>query len=53
MINKNNDLKKYFGDQIIYDENLNKYSWFKIGGPTEIFFKPRDVEQLKNFLITA
>ena len=45
----------YFLDQfkkdILLDEKLSKYSWFNIGGPAEILFRPSDKEQLKHFLI--
>ena len=45
-----NDLKKKFGKNIIQNENLSKYSWFNLGGPAELFFRPENKEQLKNFL---
>ena len=41
-----------FGKNIIFKENLSKYSWFNLGGPAEIFFKPDSIEQLKDFLRT-
>ena len=37
---------------IIYKkEKLSKYSWFNLGGPAEILFKPNSIDELKNFLI--
>ena len=37
---------------IIYkNEKLSKYSWFNLGGPAEVLFKPNSIEELKNFLI--
>ena len=39
-----------FGKNIIFKENLSKYSWFNLGGPAEIFFKPDSIEQLTDFL---
>ena len=50
MILKDNDLKSKFGKNIIFQENLSKYSWFNLGGPAGILFKPDSVEQLVNFL---
>ncbi len=44
-------LKKQFGKNLIFNENLSKYSWFNLGGPAEIFFRPDSKEQLINFLI--
>ena len=32
-------------------EKLSKYSWFNLGGPAEILFKPNSIDELKNFLI--
>tara|TARA_Y100000996_G_C22541881_1_gene650315 strand:+ start:1088 stop:1996 length:909 start_codon:yes stop_codon:yes gene_type:complete len=46
-------LQKQFGKNLILNENLSKYSWFNLGGPAEIFFRPDNKEQLINFLIEA
>ena len=43
-------LKKKFGKNLIIKENLSKYSWFNLGGPAEIFFRPESKNQLVNFL---
>ena len=43
-------LQKQFGKNLILNENLSKYSWFNLGGPAEIFFRPENKEQLINFL---
>jgi len=45
-----NELKKRFGKNIIFQENLSKYSWFNLGGPAKILFKPESIEQLVDFL---
>ena len=44
------ELKNKFGKNIIFDENLSKYSWFNLGGPTKILFKPESTDQLVDFL---
>lgn len=31
--------------------NLSHLTWFKVGGPAEIFFKPLDVQDLANFVL--
>ena len=50
-MNLNTDLlKKKFGKSLIINENLSKYSWFNLGGPADIFFKPEDKDQLIKFL---
>ena len=49
MINKNVILKEKFGNKISINENLSKYSWFNLGGPGEIFFRPDTDKELSNF----
>ncbi len=44
------DLKKIFDKNLIFNELLSKYSWFNIGGPAEIFFRPSNFDQLTTFL---
>jgi UDP-N-acetylmuramate dehydrogenase len=43
-------LQNKFGKNIIFKENLSKYSWFNLGGPAEIFFRPKTENQLEEFL---
>ena len=43
-------LQKKFRENIIFKENLSKYSWFNLGGPADIFFRPKNINQLKYFL---
>ena len=43
-------LKKKFGKNLKINENLSKYSWFNLGGPADIFFRPESKEQLILFL---
>ena len=52
MKSEKNKLLDKFGKNIIFRENLSKYSWFNLGGPAEIFFKPDSIEQLTDFLKT-
>ncbi|OUW62277.1 MAG: UDP-N-acetylenolpyruvoylglucosamine reductase [Pelagibacterales bacterium MED-G40] len=47
---KFDELKKIYGDNVYKDEILSKYSWFNLGGPSEIFFRPNSVAQLSSFL---
>ena len=47
---KKDELIKKFGKNIFFQEDLSKYSWFNLGGPANILFKPKSIEQLKNFL---
>ena len=50
MNSKQNELKNKFGKSVIFSESLSKYSWFNLGGPAKILFKPDSVEQLAEFL---
>jgi UDP-N-acetylmuramate dehydrogenase len=43
-------LQKKFGRNLILKEDLSKYSWFNLGGPADIFFRPKNLDQLKIFL---
>ena len=44
------EIKKKFPGQILFDENLSKYSWFNLGGPAKIIFKPKNLNELSIFL---
>ena len=41
---------KDYKERIFYNENLSKYSWFNLGGPAEILFKPDNIDQIKLFI---
>ena len=43
-------LKKKFSKNISSNIKLSNYSWFNLGGPAEYLFKPRDKDQLIEFL---
>ena len=36
--------------QILFDEDLSKYSWFNLGGPAKVIFKPKNLIELSKFL---
>ena len=36
--------------KISYDENLSKHSWFNIGGPAKVIFRPKNLRDLSYFL---
>jgi UDP-N-acetylmuramate dehydrogenase len=44
------DIKNKFLDQILFNENLSKYSWFNVGGPAKVIFKPKSLSELSLFL---
>ena len=46
----NEDLIKKFGNNISNNIKLSNYSWFNLGGPAEYLFKPKNKNQLIEFL---
>ena len=44
------EIKKKLSSEILFDENLSKYSWFNLGGPAKIIFKPKNISELSFFL---
>jgi len=51
LITKELELK--YGTKILFNEKLGNYSWFNLGGPSEVFFKPDNIEDLIFFMKTA
>ncbi len=47
----NQELIKKFDKNISNFTDLSNYSWFNLGGPAEYFFKPKNKNQLIEFLI--
>ena len=43
-------LKNKISGQILFEENLSNYSWFNLGGPAKIIFKPKNLNDLSTFL---
>ena len=44
------ELKKKISSQITFDESLSNHSWFNIGGPAKVFFRPKSISDLSIFL---
>ena len=44
------EVKDKVSGQIIFDENLSKYSWFNLGGPAKVIFRPKNLNELSIFL---
>ena len=47
-ISKETEFK--LGKKILLNEKLANYSWFNLGGPSEIFFKPENIQDIIFFL---
>ena len=43
-------IKDKISGQILFDEKLAKYSWFNLGGPAKVVFKPKNLSELSTFL---
>ena len=43
-------VKNKVSGKIIFEENLSKYSWFNLGGPAKVVFKPKNLNELSIFL---
>ena len=44
------EVKNKVSGKIIFEENLSKYSWFNLGGPGKVVFKPKNLNELSLFL---
>ena len=47
------ELESKYGKKILFNEKLSNYSWFNLGGPSDVFFKPHNVEDIIFFLKTV
>ena len=44
------NVKSRISGRIQFHENLSKYSWFNLGGPAKVVFKPMNLNELSIFL---
>ena len=47
------EIESKFKKKILLNEKLVNYSWFNLGGPSEVFFKPGSIQDLIFFLKNA
>jgi len=50
LISQIKEIEKKISGQILFDENLSKYSWFNLGGPAKVIFRPKNLNELSIFL---
>ena len=43
-------IKNKISGKIYFNENLSKFSWFNLGGPAKVIFKPMHLKELSLFL---
>ncbi len=44
------EIKNKISGRIQFHQNLSKYSWFNLGGPAKVIFKPLNLKELSLFL---
>ena len=44
------NIKEKISGKISFNENLSKLSWFNLGGPAFVLFKPKNINELSYFL---
>ena len=45
------NVKNKISGKISFNENLSKLSWFNLGGPAKVLFRPKGLQELSLFLI--
>ena len=50
IIEQINEIKKKISGKLLLNEDLSKYSWFNLGGPAKVIFKPDSLNELSFFL---
>lgn len=50
LVSKIEEIKNKISGKIYLDESLSKYSWFNLGGPAKVIFKPKNLNELSVFL---
>ena len=50
LISKIKEIRNKISGQILFDESLSKHSWFNLGGPATVIFKPKNLNELSFFL---
>ena len=50
LISQIEEVKKKISGKILLNEKLSNYSWFNLGGPAKVVFKPKNLNELSTFL---
>jgi len=50
LISQIKELKNKISGEVQFDENLSKHSWFSLGGPAKVVFRPKTLNELSIFL---
>ena len=44
------NIKSKISSKISFNESLSKLSWFNLGGPAKVLFRPKNLRELSIFL---
>ena len=44
------NIKEKISGKITFNESLSKHSWFNLGGPAQVLFRPKNLKELSIFL---
>ena len=44
------NIEKKISGEISFNANLSNFSWFNLGGPAKVLFKPKNLQELSFFL---
>ena len=50
LISQIKKIRNKVSGQISFNENLSKHSWFNLGGPAKVIFRPKNLSELSTFL---
>ena len=50
LIEQIKEINKKINGKILFNESLSNYSWFNLGGPAKVMFKPKNLNELSLFL---
>ena len=50
LVSKIKNIKNGISGKIYFDTDLSKFSWFNLGGPAKVLFKPENLKELSSFL---
>jgi len=50
LVSKLKTIQNKMEGSILFNESLAKYSWFNLGGPAKVIFKPKNLKELSFFL---
>ena len=50
LVPKIKSIKSKISGKISFNESLSKLSWFNLGGPAKVLFRPKNLQELSIFL---